>query len=68
MAEGVETENQLERMYRFGINAMQGYLFCRPLPASEIRKVIVNPILTETAKRQALQGRQAVPRQRKAAS
>ena len=55
VAEGVETENQLERMYRFGINAMQGYLFCRPLPASEIRKVIVNPIITETAKRHAMQ-------------
>jgi diguanylate cyclase (GGDEF)-like protein len=68
VAEGVETENQLERMYRFGINAMQGYLFCRPLPAGEIRQVIVNPILTEVAKRHALHGRTAMPRQRKAAS
>jgi diguanylate cyclase (GGDEF)-like protein len=67
VAEGVETENQLERMYRFGINAMQGYLFCRPLPASEIRKVIVNPILTDLAKRHAVPGRTALPR-RKAAS
>ncbi len=68
VAEGVETENQLERMYRFGINAMQGYLFCHPLPASEIRKVIVNPIMTEIAKRNALSGRSAMARQRKAAS
>jgi EAL domain-containing protein (putative c-di-GMP-specific phosphodiesterase class I) len=68
VAEGVETENQLERMYRFGINAMQGFLFCRPLPASEIRKVIVNPIISEIAKRNALQGRPAISRQRKAAS
>jgi diguanylate cyclase (GGDEF)-like protein len=68
VAEGVETENQLERMYRFGINAMQGYLFCHPMPASEIRKVIVNPIITEIAKRNALSGRSAMPRQRKAAS
>jgi diguanylate cyclase (GGDEF)-like protein len=68
VAEGVETENQLERMYRFGINAMQGFLFCRPLPASEIRKVIANPIITEIAKRNALQGRPAIARQRKAAS
>ncbi|HUC51399.1 MAG TPA: EAL domain-containing protein [Xanthobacteraceae bacterium] len=67
VAEGVETENQLERMSRFGINAMQGYLFCHPLPASEIRKVIVNPILTEAAKRHALHGRPVTPR-RKAAS
>ena len=68
VAEGVETENQLERMYRFGINAMQGYLFCRPMPASEVRKIIANPIMTEIAKRAALQGRAAMPRQRKAAS
>lgn len=68
VAEGVETETQLERMYRFGINAMQGYLFCRPLPASEIRKMIVNPIITEATKRHALQARPALPRQRKAAS
>jgi diguanylate cyclase (GGDEF)-like protein len=66
VAEGVETENQLERMYRFGINAMQGYLFCHPLPASEIRKVIVNPIMTETAKTETAK-RHAIPRQRKAA-
>jgi diguanylate cyclase (GGDEF)-like protein len=68
VAEGVETENQLDRMYRFGINAMQGYLFCRPLPASEIRKVIVNPIRAEVAKRSAAHGRAAMSRQRKAVS
>jgi len=68
VAEGVETENQLERMYRFGINAMQGYLFCRPLPAGEIRKVIVNPILTEAMKRQTPQARSAVSRQRSKAA
>jgi len=67
VAEGVETENQLERMYRFGINAMQGYLFCHPLPASEIRKVIVNPIMTETTRTETAK-RHAIPRQRKAAS
>ncbi len=66
VAEGVETENQLERMYRFGINAMQGYLFCRPMPASEVRKVIANPIITEIAKRNAMSG-SPMPR-RKAAS
>jgi diguanylate cyclase (GGDEF)-like protein len=68
VAEGVETENQLERMYRFGINAMQGYLFCRPVPASEIRKVIVNPIRAEVTKRGAAHSRPGMSRQRKAAS
>ena len=32
VAEGVETELQLERMRSFGINAIQGYLFSKPLP------------------------------------
>jgi diguanylate cyclase (GGDEF)-like protein len=46
VAEGVETENQLERMRRFGINAMQGFLFCRPLPAHELRQIIGAPIVS----------------------
>jgi diguanylate cyclase (GGDEF)-like protein len=45
VAEGVETENQLERMRRFGINAMQGFLFCRPLPAHALRQLIDAPIV-----------------------
>jgi diguanylate cyclase (GGDEF)-like protein len=45
IAEGVETEVQLERMQSFGINAIQGYLFSKPLPAHELRRVIKQPIL-----------------------
>lgn len=45
VAEGVETEAQLERMQSFGINAIQGYLFSRPLPAHRLRQLIKEPIL-----------------------
>jgi diguanylate cyclase (GGDEF)-like protein len=45
VAEGVETEAQLERMQSFGINAIQGYLFSRPLPARQLRPLIKEPIL-----------------------
>jgi diguanylate cyclase (GGDEF)-like protein len=45
VAEGVETEIQLERMRMFGINAIQGYLFSKPLPAHQLRRVISEPIL-----------------------
>ncbi len=31
VAEGIETEDQLETMKRFGINAVQGYLYSRPV-------------------------------------
>jgi len=45
VAEGIETESQLEHMRSFGINAIQGFLFCRPLPAFKLRPVISAPIL-----------------------
>jgi diguanylate cyclase (GGDEF)-like protein len=49
VAEGVETEVQLERMRSFGINAIQGYLFSKPLPAHKIRELIKEPILPARA-------------------
>jgi EAL domain-containing protein (putative c-di-GMP-specific phosphodiesterase class I) len=45
VAEGVETELQLERMRSFGINAIQGFLFSRPMPILALRRVISEPIL-----------------------
>jgi len=44
VAEGIETENQLEHMRSFGINAVQGYLYSVPLPAHEVRRLITKPI------------------------
>lgn len=35
VAEGIETEEQLELMRHFGCNELQGYLFSRPLPAAD---------------------------------
>jgi diguanylate cyclase (GGDEF)-like protein/PAS domain S-box-containing protein len=36
VAEGVETEEQLDRLLRLGARLGQGYLFARPLPAEEL--------------------------------
>jgi diguanylate cyclase (GGDEF)-like protein len=44
VAEGVETEVQLARMQSFGINAIQGYLFSKPLPAHQLLQLIKEPI------------------------
>jgi EAL domain-containing protein (putative c-di-GMP-specific phosphodiesterase class I) len=36
-------------MRSFGINAIQGYLFSKPLPAHKIRELIKEPILPARA-------------------
>jgi predicted signal transduction protein with EAL and GGDEF domain len=50
VAEGVETEVQLEHLRSFGINAIQGYLFSKPLPATKLRDLIKEPIFPIPAK------------------
>ena len=35
VAEGVETEEQLEAMTEMGVDYIQGFYFSRPLPAKE---------------------------------
>jgi diguanylate cyclase (GGDEF)-like protein len=38
-AEGVETREQLDRIASEGCTEMQGFLFCKPLPAGEIERL-----------------------------
>ncbi len=40
VAEGVETAEQLVRLQREGCDAVQGYLFGRPVPASELVQIL----------------------------
>ena len=40
VAEGVETEEQMEHLQRRGCRMMQGYLFGRPVPAEEFTRVL----------------------------
>lgn len=40
IAEGVENEAQLEILRLQGCDKIQGYLFCRPVPAAEITKLL----------------------------
>jgi EAL domain-containing protein (putative c-di-GMP-specific phosphodiesterase class I) len=39
-AEGVETDQQLEHLRGEGCSEVQGYLFSRPLPASQLLPVL----------------------------
>ncbi|AWM28233.1 diguanylate cyclase/phosphodiesterase (GGDEF & EAL domains) with PAS/PAC sensor(s) (plasmid) [Sinorhizobium fredii CCBAU 25509] len=44
--EGVETEDQLAAVNAEGFHEVQGYIFSRPLPPSEISKLIDGPLET----------------------
>ena len=48
VAEGIEDRDQLGAMRALGINAIQGFLFCRPLPVAQVRTVIRSPIFAPT--------------------
>ncbi|HYE13242.1 MAG TPA: EAL domain-containing protein [Pyrinomonadaceae bacterium] len=50
VAEGVETEEQMKLLSGLECDEMQGYLFSRPLPAGEVRRILF-------AGREALVGR-----------
>jgi diguanylate cyclase (GGDEF)-like protein len=39
-AEGVETEEQLEKMIAYHCTEVQGYLFSRPVPASDVARLL----------------------------
>jgi diguanylate cyclase (GGDEF)-like protein len=41
--EGVETIEQLQAVQALGCDAVQGYLFCRPVPAAAVAPVIAAP-------------------------
>jgi len=40
VAEGVETEGQYALLRSFGCQFAQGYLFARPLPAGQVRRLL----------------------------
>lgn len=40
VAEGVETDEQLERLRRMGCDLGQGYLFSRPVPVGEVEAIL----------------------------
>ncbi|HLO83508.1 MAG TPA: EAL domain-containing response regulator [Nostocaceae cyanobacterium] len=42
IAEGVETESELQFLRQNNCDAIQGYLFSRPLPAAEFEKLLLN--------------------------
>jgi EAL domain-containing protein (putative c-di-GMP-specific phosphodiesterase class I) len=44
IAEGVENEDMLERLERFGCDEVQGYLFARPMPADKFESYLVNTL------------------------
>ncbi len=39
VAEGIETESELEFMAELGIDLIQGFYFCRPMPFDDVVKL-----------------------------
>jgi len=42
IAEGVETQEQLEQLKQLGCEVYQGYLFCRPVDAETARNLLIS--------------------------
>jgi diguanylate cyclase (GGDEF)-like protein len=58
VAEGIETIEQLDHMLDLGVDAIQGYVYSRPVPSSQIAALIEHPIRPASpAKRAARPGR-----------
>ncbi|MFL5332990.1 MAG: putative bifunctional diguanylate cyclase/phosphodiesterase, partial [Geminicoccaceae bacterium] len=53
IAEGVETEDQLDQLAAQGLNEAQGYLFSRPLPLDEIPRLLNGPLGPRRARSRA---------------
>ncbi|MCW7540499.1 EAL domain-containing protein [Aquabacterium sp. A7-Y] len=49
IAEGVETELQMDVLNRLGCTIMQGFLFSKPLPPGEIEELLRQPVLISAA-------------------
>ncbi len=47
VAEGVETESQLQFLKEFGCREFQGYLFSRPLPVETLEKRYIRPLIAK---------------------
>ena len=46
VAEGVETQEVLEMLRKFGCHTIQGFLICKPIPLSEFRQWIESEALS----------------------
>ncbi|MEM8952012.1 MAG: EAL domain-containing protein [Pseudomonadota bacterium] len=48
IAEGVETETQLDQLRHYGCDCVQGYLFARPMPAEDAERYLYDRVRRDT--------------------
>ena len=54
VAEGVETDAQMELLRARGCDELQGYLFSKPLPVQDFARFVNNTRLSDCLQRQVL--------------
>ncbi|MGB7565401.1 MAG: EAL domain-containing protein [Prochlorococcaceae cyanobacterium] len=65
LAEGVETEAELDTCAALGAEFFQGYHFARPKPAADLHLAALHPVLMEAARRQRAKAVAAIQARRK---
>jgi EAL domain-containing protein (putative c-di-GMP-specific phosphodiesterase class I) len=50
VAEGVETEQQMDYLLEHGCDEVQGFLLSRPLPTDDVSRLLTRKVISELAR------------------
>ena len=61
VAEGVETKEQFDFLRKLGCDQIQGYYFSKPIPSSEVVKLLYKTMTREAAAAAPVPGAEPTP-------